>query len=68
MNYSDLTDDELDALSHECFLRKEALVKEYRKKHVVPSRGIISTPEIDVLREQINDLTIEYLKRHSKKK
>lgn len=67
MNYSDLTDEELDALSHECFREKEALVKEYRETHKVPSRGIISTPEIDVLRKKRDALTREYLRRHSKK-
>ena len=66
MNYSDLTDEELEALSHECFLQTEALVKEYRATHKVPSRGIISTPEIDAMREKRNDLIREYLKRHSK--
>lgn len=68
MNYSDLTDDELDTLSHECFLRKETLIKEYRKNNVVPSRGVISTPEIDDLRKKIDAMTMEYLKRHAKKK
>ena len=68
MNYSNLTDEELDLLSHECFLRKETLIKEYRKTHVVPSRGMISTPEIDNLRREIDALTMEYLKRHAKKK
>lgn len=66
MNYSDLTDEELEVLSHECFLRTEVLVKEYRATHKVPSRGIISTPEIDAMREKRNDLIREYLKRHSK--
>lgn len=66
MNYSDLTDEELEALSHEYFLRTEALVKEYRANHKILSRGIISTPEIDALREKRIDLTREYLKRHSK--
>lgn len=68
MNYSGLTDDELDRLSHECFLRKETLIKEYRKNNAVPSRGMISTPEIDDLRKKIDALTMEYLKRHTKKK
>ena len=67
MDYSDLTDEELEALSHECFLRTEAIVKEYRATHKVPSRGIISTPEIDALREKRDELTREYLRRHSKK-
>lgn len=67
MNYSNLTDEELEALSRECFQHKETLIKEYRKTHKVPSRGIISTPEIDVLKEKRDDLTREYLKRHVKK-
>lgn len=67
MNYSDLTDDELESLSHECLLRKETLVKEYRQLHGV-CRGIISTPEIDALQKKRNDLTREYLRRHAKKK
>ena len=68
MNYSNLTDEELDSLSHDCFLRKEALIKEYRKTHVVPGRGMISTPEIDDLRKKMDALTMEYLRRHAKKK
>ena len=67
MNYSDLTDKELEALWHEYFLQEEALVKEYRATHKIPSRGIISTPEIDDLRKKQVDLLREYLKRHSKK-
>lgn len=67
MNYSDLTDEELESLSRECFLKKEALVKEYRETHGI-FRGVISTPEIDALRQKRNDLTREYLKRHARKK
>lgn len=67
MNYSDLSDEELEALSHKCFLQMEAIVKEYRATHRVPCRGIISTPEIDALQEKRNELTREYLRRHSKK-
>ncbi len=67
MNYSDLTDKALEVLSLECFQKKEALIKEYRATHKVPSRGIISTPEIDSLRRQLDGLTREYLRRYSKK-
>lgn len=67
MNYSDLTDEELESLSHECFLKKEVLVKEYWEAHGT-FRGVISTPEIDALRQKRNDLTREYLKRHAQKK
>ena len=64
MNYSSLTDEELEALSKKCFERREALVKEYRRTH---GRGVISTPEIDALRQKRDELTREYLKRHAKK-
>lgn len=67
MNYSSLTDEELEALSKKCFERREALVKEYRKTHRISGRGVISTPEIDALRQERDELTREYLKRHAKK-
>lgn len=66
MNYSDLTDEELEALSHEYFLKKETLVKEYRAAHGT-FRGVISTPEIDELKKKRDDITRELLKRHAKK-
>lgn len=67
MNYSNLTDEELEIRSHECFLQTETLITEYKKTHKLPSRGIISTPEIDALRAERSDLIREYLRRHTKK-
>ena len=68
MNYSSLTDEELEELSKKCFERKEALVKEYRETHGISGRGVISTPEIDKLRQKRDELTREYLKRNAEKK
>lgn len=46
------TKEELDLLWKASIERRDKLIREYRDTHQVPSRGIISTPEIDVERAE----------------
>lgn len=54
------TKEELDQRWKESVERCEKLVKEYRRTHKIPSRGIISTPEIDAERAEQKRLFGEY--------
>ena len=62
----DYTKEELDELCRACCARKEELVKEYRRTHKVPSRGTISTPEIEAENAEIKRLFGEYCKLRDK--
>lgn len=64
MNYTTKELDELLLASHE---RLESLIQEYRRTHKVPSRGIISTPEIDAERAEQKRLYGEYCKLRESK-
>lgn len=46
------TKDELLELCRASHAREEELIKEYRRTHKIPSRGIISTPAIDAERAE----------------
>ena len=39
--------EQIDQLTKKSVQRERSLVAEYKRTHPVPSRGIISTPEID---------------------
>ena len=54
--------EQIDKLTKESVRREKALITEYRRTHTVPSRGIISTPEIDAERAEQKRLYGEYLK------
>lgn len=55
---------ELERLWKESIDRKEKLIQEYRHTHKIPSRGIISTPEIDAERAEQKRIFGEYCKLH----
>ncbi len=59
MNY---TKEQLDDAMRESVKRENDLVQEYRHTHQIPSRGIISTPEIDAERAEQKRLFGEYCK------
>lgn len=61
------TKEELDALSRASHARMEALIQEYRRTHQLPSRGIISTPEIEAERAEQKRLFAEYCKLRDKR-
>ncbi|MBU3806297.1 MAG: hypothetical protein H9882_05325 [Candidatus Fournierella pullistercoris] len=63
MNY---TKEQLDELWIKSRRRYETLIAEYRRTHKVPSRGIISTPEIDAERAEQKRLRKEYFKLKDK--
>ena len=60
------TKKQLDYAMRESVKRENALVQEYRRTHQVPSRGIISTPEIDAERAEQKRLFGEYCKLFKK--
>lgn len=57
------TDEELYKLCKESSATEEKLVRQYRDEHKIPSRGIISTPEIDAAREMHTKVNMERLRR-----
>jgi hypothetical protein len=59
MNY---TEEEIDALWKASVRRENALIKEYKQTHYIPSRGTIITPEIQAERDKRKALYGEYLK------
>lgn len=61
------TKEELDRLSEESTRRYEALVEEYKRTHKLPSRGVISTPEIEAERAEQKRLYSEYWKLKNEK-
>lgn len=61
------TKTELERLWRESVGRREELVKEYKRTHKIPSRGIISTPEIEAERAEQKRLFVEYCKLRDKK-
>ena len=60
------TKEELDRLWRDSVERRERLIQEYKDTHQVPSRGIISTPEIDAERAEQKRLFGEYRKLFKK--
>ena len=60
------TKEELDRLWRDSVERRERLIQEYKDTHQVPSRGIISTPEIDAERAEQKRLFGEYCKLFKK--
>ena len=60
------TKEELDRLWRDSVERRERLIQEYKDTHQVPSRGIISTPEIDAERAEQKRLFCEYCKLFKK--
>ena len=54
--------EQINQLTKESVQRERALVTEYKHTHPVPSRGIISTPEIDAERAEQKRLFGEYCK------
>lgn len=58
----------IDALWNASIDRQEALVKEYKRTHEIPSRGTIDTPEIQAEREEQKRLFAEYCKLRDTKK
>lgn len=58
------TIEQLDQLWKESVEREENLIKEYRLTHKIPSRGIISTPEIDAERAKQKRILGEYSQLH----
>ena len=54
--------EQIDQLTKKSVRRERSLVAEYKRTHSVPSRGIISTPEIDAERAKQKRLYGEYLK------
>lgn len=55
---------QLDKEMRESVSRMETLIQEYRRTHKIPSRGIISTPEIDAERAEQKRIFGEYCKLH----
>ena len=60
--------EQLDQLTKKSVRRERSLVAEYKRTHSVPSRGIISTPEIDAERAEQKRLYGEYCKLIANKK
>lgn len=60
------TKEKLDQLWKESVDRYEALIQEYKKTHTLPSRGIITTPEIEAERAEQKRLFGEYCKLRDK--
>lgn len=54
--------EQIDQLTKKSVQREHSLVAEYKRTHPVPSRGIISTPEIDAERAEQKRLYGEYCK------
>lgn len=59
--------EQIDQLTKKSVRREKALITEYRRTHTVPSRGIISTPEIEAERAEQKRLYGEYLKAPANK-
>lgn len=59
MNY---TIEQINKLTAESVHREDLLIAEYKRTHKIPSRGIISTPEIEAERAEQKRLYGEYLK------
>lgn len=60
------TKEELDRLWKESVDRYEALVREYKRNHTLPGRGVITTPEIEAERAEQKRLFGEYCKLRDK--
>ncbi len=60
------TKEELDRLWKESVERYEAFVREYKHTHTLPSRGTITTPEIEAERAEQKRLFGEYCKLREK--
>lgn len=60
------TKEELDRLWKESVERYEALVREYKQTHTLPSRGTITTPEIEAELAEQKRLFDEYCKLREK--
>jgi hypothetical protein len=60
------TEEEIEALRRESVHREKELIKEYKRTHYVPSRGIIITPEIQAERDKQKALFIAYRKLSKK--
>lgn len=60
------TKEELDRLWKESVDRYEALVREYKRTHTLPGRGVITTPEIEAERAKQKRLFGEYCKLRDK--
>ena len=56
------TKEQIEQLWKESVRREEKLVAEYKRTHTIPSRGTISTPEIQAERTEQKRLYGEYLK------
>lgn len=54
--------EEINKLTVESIHREDLLIAEYKRTHKIPSRGIISTPEIDLERAEHTRLLGEYIK------
>lgn len=54
--------EQIDQLTKKSVRRERSLAAEYKRTHSVPSRGIISTPEIEAERAEQKRLYGEYLK------
>lgn len=54
--------EQIDQLTKKSVQRERSLVAEYKRTHSVPSRGIISTSEIDAERAEQKRLYGEYCK------
>lgn len=54
------TKEKIEQLWRESCQRENNLIKEYRSTHELPSRGVISTPEIDAERAIQKKLIREY--------
>lgn len=59
--------EQIDQLTRKS-VQRAFLVAEYKRTHSVPSRGIISTPEIDAERAEQKRLYSEYCKLIANKK
>lgn len=60
------TKEELDRLWKESVERCEELIREYKRTHEVPGRGVITTPEIEAEREEQKRLFGEYCRLKDK--
>lgn len=58
------TKEQLDEKMRESVQKEEALIREYRRTHDIPGRGMILTPEIKALRDEQKALYAEYCKLH----
>jgi len=56
------TKEELVQLAKGAIKRRDALIEEYRRTHKIPSRGTISTPEIDAERAKIKEYELEIIR------